>query len=165
LRIYRRQLRRLTIGPPEATMPPDTSSSIAQLNSFLRGEISAAETYREVLQEEMGAGTRATLEGCVSSHEERSRRLREVITRLGGEPAGGSGAWGLLARLFERGALTLGGRTGVAALARGEDRGLRAYRDKTRRLDVTGKNLVAALLLPAQERTRHVIHDLSWTLS
>ncbi|HEU4404483.1 MAG TPA: DUF2383 domain-containing protein [Polyangiaceae bacterium] len=146
-------------------MANDATSSIAQLNSFLRSELSAVETYQDVLERATGASARATLEDCSSSHESRAQRLREAITLLGGTPATSSGALGTLARLFGRSALALGGRTGVAALARGEDRVLREYRDNLGRLDPKGKNLVEELLLPSQEHTTRVIHDLSWTLS
>jgi hypothetical protein len=146
-------------------MSDDTKSSITQLNSFLRSELSAVETYHDVLQQATGASARATLEDCSSAHASRAQRLRDAIERMGGTPAAGSGARGTLARVFGRSALALGGRTGVAALARSEDRALRDYRDRSRRLNARGKRLVNDLLLPSQEHTTRVIHDLSWTLS
>jgi hypothetical protein len=146
-------------------MSDESTPSIDRLNSFLRAEVSAVETYRDVAQRATGAVTRAALEDCAGSHALRAHYLREAIARLGGTPAAGSGVRGAFARCFGRGALALGGRTGVAALARGEDRGLRDYRDHVGRLDAPAKALVEGVLLPAQERTRRVIHDLTWALS
>ncbi|HEU4404474.1 MAG TPA: DUF2383 domain-containing protein [Polyangiaceae bacterium] len=146
-------------------MSDATSSSIARLNSFLRGELSAVETYQNVLREVTRVDTRFTLEDCARSHESRAHCLREAITLLGGTPAAGSGAWGAFAGLFGGAARAFGGRATLYALARGEDRGLRDYRDNFWRLDPKGKELVEAVLLPAQERTRRAIHDLKRALA
>jgi hypothetical protein len=146
-------------------MSDATSSSIARLNSFLRGELSAVETYRDALQEVKGAATRLTLEDCAHSHESRAKCLRDAIELMGGTAAADSGAWGTFAGLFEGAARIFGGRATIAALAQGEDRGLRDYRENFWRLDLRGKELVETILLPAQERTRRSIHDLRRTLS
>jgi hypothetical protein len=145
-------------------MSDAATTSINRLNSFLRGEMSAVETYHDALRAVAGLGTRATLEDCASSHELRVQYLRETIARLGGTPAADSGAWGTFAGLFEGAARALGGKAAVAALARGEDRGLHDYRDNFWRLDAPGKALVEDVLLPAQERTRRAIHDLRRSL-
>ncbi|HEU4412930.1 MAG TPA: DUF2383 domain-containing protein [Polyangiaceae bacterium] len=146
-------------------MSDTTSSSLAQLNSFLRGELSAVETYYDALRSVSGPDTRAALEDCARSHELRVQCLRDAIARMGGTPARGSGAWGTFAGLVEAGARAFGGRAAVSALARGEDRGLDDYRGNLRRLDGQGKELVERLLLPAQERTRRAIHDVRRLLS
>jgi len=69
-----------------ATQPID------QLNSFLRGEISAVETYRQALDKVNDTQARMQLEQCHVSHQQRVDLLRMRIVELGGEPAEGSGA-------------------------------------------------------------------------
>jgi hypothetical protein len=146
-------------------MSNDTTASITQLDDFLRSEISAAETYHDVLRRATGDGTLLTLEDCAHSHESRAKCLREAIELMGGTAAADSGAWGTFAGLFEGAARFFGGRATIAALAQGEDRGLRDDRENFWRLDLKGKELVETILLPAQERTRRSIHDLRRTLS
>jgi hypothetical protein len=118
-----------------------------------------------VLHGATGAGARAALERGARAHEASAQSLRDAIEAMGGAPAADSGARGTLAQLYGRGALALGGRTGVAALARSEDRAAREYRDNVGRLDARGRSLVEHVLLPARERTKRAIHDLSWSLS
>ena len=62
----------------------DKSGTISQLNSFLRGELSAAETYRLALDRLEQSEHRPTLVQCSRSHEERARLLTEAILGRGG---------------------------------------------------------------------------------
>ncbi len=146
-------------------MPDSTPASIKLLNSFLRGEISAVETYQDVLQKVTASRTRTTLQECAQSHEHRVQQLRSEITRMGGTPADGAGAWGTFTGLFEGGARAFGGRVAIAALARREDRGMLDYRDNFWRLDQPSKEFVEGTLLPAQEQTKRAIHELQRNLS
>jgi hypothetical protein len=141
------------------------ATSIEQLNSFLRGELSAVETYHDVLQAVTEPDARATLRGCARSHEKRVQCLRDAITQRGGQPADDSGASGTFVGLFEGGARAFGGKAAISALAHGEDEGIREYRDNFWRLDEGAKALVESVLLPAQEQTRHDMHDLKKGLS
>jgi hypothetical protein len=134
--------------------------SLHELNGFLRGEISAVETYYSVLQKVTAPTTRAVLRECAHSHEDRVQCLRDAITTMGGTPADGSGAWGTFVGLFEGSARAFGGKAAIAALARGETQGLHDYRGRFWRLDQESKDLVEGVLLPAQERTMRAIHDL-----
>lgn len=63
------------------------SGTISHLNSFLRGELAAAETYRLALDKLEQSQHRPTLVQCSRSHEERARLLTEAILGRGGEPA------------------------------------------------------------------------------
>ncbi len=83
----------------------DQSQTITQLNSFLRGELSAVESYRLALEHLEQSEFRATLVQCSRSHEERARLLTEAILGRGGEPSPSSGAWGSLVRMIERSAI------------------------------------------------------------
>jgi uncharacterized protein (TIGR02284 family) len=133
-----------------------TKSNVDQLNSFLRGEISAVETYRMALDKlDAGNSARAELEACLASHQSRVTMLRDAIIRLGGEPADSSGPWGVFAKTVEGGARLLGDKVAVAALEEGEDHGLKDYRKEldASDLDAQARTLVAGRLLPLQQQT------------
>jgi len=145
-------------------MRGETDKSVDALNGFLRGEISAVETYRQAIEKLRNSSARSQLEDCRRSHEQRVSKLREQVTRLGGEPAEGSGPWGAFARLVEGGAKAFGESAAVAALEEGEDHGLKLYRGDLDKLDPTTRQLVEGDLLPAQERTHQYMSTLKRTI-
>lgn len=131
-------------------------SSIDQLNSFLRGELSAVETYQMAIKKlDPASPSRLELEACFASHQERVAALREAILTLGGEPATSSGPWGAFAKAVEGTATVFGDKAAVAALEEGEDHGLRDYKDELddSDLDVATRSLLTGRLLPAQQAT------------
>jgi hypothetical protein len=128
--------------------------NVDKLNAFLRGEISAVETYKMALEKvEPSSGARGTLEMNRRSHEERVGILRNEIQTLGGDPATSSGAWGGWAKLIEGGARILGDKATIAALEEGEDHGLKEYRLDDKDLDPALRQLVVSKLLPKQQET------------
>ena len=145
-------------------MTPDTEQTITRLNQFLRGEISAVETYQQALNRLMNAGAHQQLEECRRDHEQRVEKLRRHIMQMGGIPAAESGAWGSFAKLFEGGATTFGDKAAIAALEEGEDHGLRLYRDDLDQLDSQSRQLVEMDLLPAQRRTHQTLSALKHSL-
>jgi len=135
-----------------------TKSSVDQLNSFLRGELSAVETYRMALDKlEAMSPARAELEACLASHQDRVMALRESIIALGGSPSDTSGPWGVFAKTVEGAAKAFGEKAAIAALEEGEDHGLKDYRDELDEpdLDAQSRIILTARLLPAQQ----VTHD------
>ena len=127
--------------------------TVDHFNSFLRGELSAVETYRQALEKITDSGISATLRECQTSHQERVALLTEAIRRLGGEPSKSSGAWGAFAKMIEGSAKAFGERAAIAALEEGEDHGLADYRRELADLDPTARKFVETSLLPDQERT------------
>src|SRR6188768_2259994 len=98
-------------------MSATNTSEIEQLNSLLRGEISAVETYDQALAKLADDPTVSVdLRSCRSSHQARVYSLRSEVRRLGGEPADGSGVWGAFAKLVEGGARMFGPKAAIAAL-------------------------------------------------
>jgi Domain of unknown function (DUF2383) len=138
--------------------------TVEALNGFLRGEISAVETYRQAIERLGESSTWAQLEDCRHSHEQRVAKLRDQVERLGGEPARDSRTWDAFARLFEGGAQPFGESAAVAALEEGEDHGLKLYREDLDKLDTASRQLVEMDLLPAQEQTHHFMRRLKRTL-
>ena len=140
-----------------------TKSSVDQLNSFLRGELSAVETYRMALGKlEAGNPARYELDACMQSHQQRVSLLHEAILQLGGTPATSSGAWGGFAKAVEGTAKVFGDKSAIAALEEGEDHGLKDYKKEIDDddLDMQSRTMVTSHLLPAQQATHDRISSL-----
>jgi uncharacterized protein (TIGR02284 family) len=130
----------------------DTKRSVDALNSLLRGELSAVETYEQAIAKTIDEPI-PELEENRDSHADRVTVLSARVAALGGIPETSSGAWGAFAKLVEGGAELFGRDAAIAALEEGEDRGLNDYRTALGKLDTDSRVVVVADLLPAQERT------------
>jgi uncharacterized protein (TIGR02284 family) len=138
-----------------------SNKTVDQLNSFLRGEISAVETYRLALKKlDNGSAARNELESCMRSHEERVSSLRSMVQQLGGKPVEGSGAWGTFTKVVEGSAAAFGDKIAITALEEGEDHGLRDYRTDLSKLEGSARQIVVSELLPKQEQTHRTLSDL-----
>lgn len=143
-----------------------SEKSIDQLNSFLRGELSAVQTYGIALDKiDRASPMRGQLESCRASHMRRVQRLQQQITVRGGKPAEGSGAWGVFAKAVEQSASVMGERAAISALEEGEDHGLHDYRDDLEKLDSETRMIVTSELLPEQERTHSALSSLKHQLA
>ena len=139
--------------------------NVETLNSLLRGEISAVETYDQALEKmNDDASIAGQLRQCRSSHEQRVRVLRSEVARRGGKPVAGSGPWGTFAKLVEGSAKAFGKKAAIAALEEGEDHGLKQYRDDLPKLDGTIRSTLEPQLMTAQEQTHRVLSTLKHTL-
>jgi demethoxyubiquinone hydroxylase (CLK1/Coq7/Cat5 family) len=142
-------------------MAMNHEQDIRQLNSFLRGEIAAVETYDQAidkLADEPALGQ--TLGTCRNSHQRRVELLKDEIERLGGNPIDSGGAWSGFARLVEGGAKLLGKRSAIGALEEGEDQGRDDYQDHLKDLSPDVRDLVRGTLLPEQLRTHETLSAL-----
>jgi demethoxyubiquinone hydroxylase (CLK1/Coq7/Cat5 family) len=143
----------------------DTQKNVEQLNSFLRGEISAVETYRQALEALKSSTFGARIAECKRSHEQRVAILTEEIRRLGGTPAQSSGAWGAFAKAVEGGAAALGEKAAIAALEEGEDHGNADYKRDVSKLDPGVRTVIEQKVLPLQTRTHAELSALKKQLS
>ena len=137
---------------------------LGKLNSFLRGEISAVETYKQAIDKIKDPALRSQLQSCEQDHEQRIELLRERITSLGGKPDQGSGAWGVWAKLVQGGGDLLGEKTALSALEQGEDHGLNDYRKDLEALDGDTRSWVESNILPKAERTHGTLSTLKRTV-
>jgi hypothetical protein len=143
-------------------MQTATKDDLTQLNSFLRGELSAVETYDQAIAK-LGddPAVSSKLENCRTSHQLRATLLREEIRRRGGEPSEGSGPWGTFAQLVEGGAKLFGKKAALAALEQGEDHGRDDYKAELEGLSPDLRRFVEAKLLPEQLRTHDALSGLA----
>jgi hypothetical protein len=145
--------------------PMGVEQNITTLNTFLRGEIAAVDTYKQALRRLDDAGSSDELRECLASHERRVAALRRHIVELGGTPAATSGAWGSFSRLFQGDVAALGDGAAIAALEEGEDRGLQLYLEDVGKLDRATRKVVEREILPEQLRTHDYLSDLKLTMT
>lgn len=146
-------------------MATNTNDAITQLNSFLRGEISAVETYDQAIGTLKSSQNAAMLQQWKQSHETRVNLLRQQVSQLGGQPADGSGPWGAFAKLVEAGAAALGEKAAISALEEGEDHGLHDYQSDIAKLDDATKAFIIEKIMPEQKKTHDGVRDLKKQLA
>jgi bacterioferritin (cytochrome b1) len=144
---------------------PDTGEAIRQLNSFLRGEISAAETYRMAIDkvadaEGAAAGNVGLLREIQEEHARAAQTLRDRIQELGGEPSDSSGAWGAWAQTVQGTMNLFGDASALKSLKEGEEHGLKDYAAGVDDVDATTAQLVQNQLIPAQQRHINLLDQL-----
>lgn len=131
-----------------------TTTDVTALNSLLRGEMSALETYRdarEKLGEESVLG--AELLQIQLEHRDASDALWHHIEQHGGKPSEGSGPWGAFAKTVEGAAALLGDNAVLKALKEGEEHGLKDYQDALEDKDLPEdcKAVIRGLLVKQRE--------------
>lgn len=137
-------------------------AGVRQLNSLLRGEISAAETYRMAIDKATATtnSNAAVLREIQEEHGRAAQAIRDRIRELGGEASDSSGAWGAWAKTVQ-GAMNLFGDTSsLKALKEGEEHGLKDYRDALKDIDATSAQLIQNQYIPAQERHINLLDQL-----
>jgi hypothetical protein len=133
-----------------------TKTDCKELNSLLRGEMSAVETYKMALEKlDFNSPHRTELEQNKQSHEQRVELLRSAIVAAGGEPSESSGPWGVFAKAVEGTARAFGDKAAIAALEEGEDHGLKDYKAECEDKDLTQEQrfLITGRLLPLQQQS------------
>src|SRR5207244_4149650 len=141
----------------------DTGESVRQLNSLLRGEISAAETYRMAIDKVAGGDDIANaglLREIQEEHGRAAQGIRDRIRELGGEPSDSSGAWGAWAKTVQGTANLFGDSSSLKALKEGEEHGLKDYREGLDAIDASSADLVQNQLIPAQQRHINLLDQL-----
>ena len=102
------------------------------LNSCLRGELAAIETYEQALEKsrsEYGNDPKfQQLEKMLRNHEQAATLLQSLVRQTGGEPDTDSGAWGTWANTVMGASRLFGDKAALKALKEGEESGIKQYR-------------------------------------
>ena len=124
------------------------------LNTLLRGEVAAAETYDMVLEKIENPACIVDLQRIRDEHSEAAAVLRERVRHFGGDPADGSGIWGTLAATLTGTAKLIGPATALGTLKQGEEYGIGQYESTLADPDVAreDKDLIRYRLLPRCQR-------------
>ncbi len=127
-----------------------TEKGISCLNSLLRGELSATETYQQALAKVGNDTGAAELRRIHEDHRGAANTLRQHIHQHGGKPDQDSGAWGTFAKALTGAAKIFGQTAAMKALKEGEEHGLKSYEDalKDDNLPADCKTLISTQLLP-----------------
>lgn len=130
--------------------------SIDTLNTFLKDELSATETYQQAqdkLREDVALGAAPDLMPIYEDHKEAVSSLQALISQLGGIPSEDSGAWGTWAQIVQGGANLLGKEAALQSLQSGEKSGADAYEEALQEaeLPLEARSLIETKLLPAQQ--------------
>ncbi|MBI1849468.1 MAG: DUF2383 domain-containing protein [Planctomycetes bacterium] len=125
---------------------------VEALNSLLRGELAACETYRQALEkvaEEPGAADLRRIEG---EHEQAVDVFRNFVIEHGADPDHDSGPWGTWAKTVTGTAKALGVKVAIKALKEGEEHGLKDYEKAldAEELDPVVKTKIRDTLIPRQ---------------
>jgi bacterioferritin (cytochrome b1) len=137
---------------------------IPQLNSLLRGEISAAETYRMAIDRVAASDSTSHLALLGEIQEEHGRaaqQVRDRIRELGGQATESSGAWGAWAKTVQATMNFFGDASSLKALKEGEEHGLRDYNDALGTVDPASRQLIQNQLIPQQQRHIDLLDQIS----
>lgn len=138
--------------------------TVRQLNSLLRGEISAAETYRmaidKVAGESQSGGNVGLLREIQEEHGRAAQAVRDRIRELGGEASDSSGAWGAWAKTVQGTMNLFGDSSSLKALKEGEEHGLKDYQEAIEDVDASSAQLIQNQLIPAQQRHINLLDQL-----
>ncbi len=132
------------------------------LNSLLRGEISATETYQQAMAKVHEEPDADELRQIHREHRAAANGLRQHIHGVGAQPDHGSGIWGTFVKALEGTATLLGNSVALHALKEGEIHGVREYRNALAADEVPEKcrEYIRATLLPQTENHVRVLERL-----
>src|SRR5262245_58509330 len=105
------------------TQAIEKNSDVDPLNTLLRGELAAAETYRRALLKLPTSPNIGVFQECGRSHADRASLLASEIQGRGGLAATSSGRWGEFADAFDGSTQLFGERGAIVALEEGERHG------------------------------------------
>jgi uncharacterized protein (TIGR02284 family) len=141
-------------------MENPNEKDLDRLNSFLQGELSAVETYRQCIEKMDDPLITTQLRQLLQSHEVRAQKLSQKIRTLGGTPPTSSGVWGTFAKLVEGGAALFGKASAISTLEEGEDHGKKQYARDVAELSPSLRTFVEQDIIPEQRRTHDVLSAL-----
>jgi hypothetical protein len=141
---------------------PTVEERTAMLNSLLRGELSAVETYEQALVQIANEPGAEDLQRIAEEHRQAAEVLRRHIVERGGKPAADSGAWGTVVRTVEGAAKLLGNSSALQVLRSGEEHGVNSYESalQDQNLDDECKQLIRSTLLPQTQAHLPVLDRL-----
>lgn len=136
--------------------------NVNDLNSALRGELAAIETYGQALDKlraEHGNDPKfEQLSRILEQHDQAAARLQSIIRQHGGTATTDSGAWGTWSNTVMGAARLFGDRSALKALKEGEESGIKHYRRVLDDSAVPGdvRSEVTTLMQSSQEHVRHL---------
>jgi len=100
---------------------------VDNLNSLLRGELAATETYQQAMDKVGNEPGASEISAIHADHRETANEFRQHVHHFGGKPDQGSGAWGAFSKAIEGTAKIFGKTAALKALKEGEEQGISSY--------------------------------------
>lgn len=152
-----------------AFVPSGVEDGAKVLDNLLRGEISAAETYKLALEgvREQRKPEALDIRAIELEHGEAIRSLRRLVLQCGGKPSDHSGPWGFWAKAVEGTAKLFGDKAALKALKEGEEHGMKSYERalEDELMPLAGRDLIRGKLLPQTRahvaKLDHIMRTLS----
>ena len=139
-----------------------TETNIDCLNSLLRGELAATETYQQAFTKMEATAFVEKLRPIHVEHREAANTWRQHIHDFGGKPDQDSGVWGTWAKVVEGTAKLFGISTALTALKKGEEQGVKDYEAALNdpELPAECKSLILNQLLPQTRAHIRLLDDM-----
>lgn len=142
------------------TQAHHSQTDIKYLNSFLKNELSAIETYKQVINKADSADISSSLSALQESHRRRADLLSERIRSLGGAPADSAGAWGGIVKMVQAGTNLFGEKAAIHNLEEGEDRGRDDYQRDVSKLSPENQRFIEERIMPEQLRSHDAMEAI-----
>lgn len=142
---------------PDLTDPLDSvSNQLETLNNLLKDELSATETYQQVLdelREHVELGETKYLMPIYKAHKDVVSNLQVQIRQLGGIPCDDAEVWGTSVKIVRKGANFLGKKAALKTLQEGEKSGTENYKRALQDIELPlyVRSLIEWKLLYAQQ--------------
>jgi uncharacterized protein (TIGR02284 family) len=133
------------------------------LNKLLRGELSAVETYNQVVDRYGSETGGEDLKRLRSDHQDAVAVLKDLVMKAGGSPATSSGVWGDWAKAVTGAAKALRENDAAfSALKQGEEHGVSEYESALKDEDLTesDKSTIRDRLLPKVREHAAILDNL-----
>lgn len=131
---------------------------VKQLNSFLKDELAAVETYGQCIEKVDSPSITADLSNLRNSHQQRVALLTAKVRELGGKPETDSGVWGSFAKMVEGGAKMFGEKAALKVLEEGEDRGRDNYSEEASKLSPAMQTFINRTIMPEQQLSHNKLN-------
>ncbi|MEW5917378.1 MAG: DUF2383 domain-containing protein [Gemmatimonadota bacterium] len=134
----------------------EAAKTVRTLNSLLRGEISAANTYGLAIPQVTASRSADAerLRSIAREHDATVKHIREVIVQFGGTPDEATTVWPPFVRSVSGPGHVFVEAAALKALKDGEEQGLEAYHSALDNLNAETVTFVRESVIPA--RMRHI---------
>ena len=138
------------------------SEQTKYVQELLRGEISAIETYEQVIEKFQGKSQVVALKEIQDEHKVARQLLEAHTAETGATPDDSSGAWGAWAQFTTGAAKLLGENAALKALKEGEEHGVKEFQDALSNNDLSFflKEQIRSQFIPRQQKHIATIETL-----
>jgi hypothetical protein len=135
-------------------------TTLERLTLLCAQELTAAQTYQQVLTIADLSRHVGVLSRCYASHRSRAVALTERVAAFEGVVPRSSGVWGPMKSLLSTPVPIASERLVIDLLDQAESAWLQNYQDELHRLSASDREFLSNRILPAQQTTREAVKDL-----